>query len=367
MKKLKTMILLIIISFSFFLLLYHKKMNYSLKYDFKGYKIKEEYNKDDERYIVDVEKGKNHYTFILNEKYTKNRKLVDKIKTYKVDDEECMVISFNKKTELPRCKTNFKNTSYTLMSIRMKDKLPKQFFENEYKSLNKTYKNIDINFLNDKKIYVWNYHGFYLLSDEKFKEINIFDTDVYNPEHIGYIGKYIVMPNYNNGYEFTSLKVLNTKTLNIDTFKLENNLSRDSYVLGTHEDSIFFYDKKYEKEYEFVPYKLKIREVNPFIYNNGEKESKTNVSLKNGNVKFIYDNVYDYKIVDNNLYRTNKYTKDLELISDLEIKEIVKKTDDEVYFISDDYLYMYSDKYGTIKMFKYFELSFNYKNLIYIF
>jgi len=368
MKKLKTMILLIIISFSFFLLLYHKKMNYSLKYNFKGYNIKEVYNKDDERYIVNVAKGKINYTFILDEKYIKSRKLVDNIKLYKVDDEECMLISFNKKTQTPKCKVNYKNTSYTLMSVRMKDKLPKKIFENTYKEVNKTYKNIEINYLNNKKVFIWNYHGFYLLDlNNKNKEINIFDTDVYNPEHIGHIKNYIVMPNYNNGYEFTSLKILNTKSLDIDTFKLENNLSRDSYVLGNHEDSIFFYDKKYEKEYEFVPYKLKIREVSPFIYNKGKKESKTDVSLKSGNVKFVYDTVYDYKIIDNNLYRSNKYTKDLELITDLEVKEIVKSQENEVYFISGDYLYMYSDKLGTVKMIKYFELSFNYHNLIYIF
>lgn len=367
MKKLKTMILLIIISFSFFLLLYHKKREYSLKYDLKGYSIKETYNKKDERYIVDVGKGKNHYTFILNEKYNKERKLVKKIKIFKVDDEECIVINFNKKDQLPKCKVNYKNTSYTLMSTRMKNKLPKKFFDGTYKEVNKKYKNIEINFLNNKKIFVWNYHGFYLLDNDKFKEINIFNTDIYNPEHIGYINEYIVMPNYNNGYEFTSLKVLNTKDLSIKTFKLDSSLSRDSYVLGNHDESIFFYDRKYEKEYEFVPYKLKIREVNPFIYNKGKKESKTNVSLKNGNVKFIYDDIFNYKIINNNLYRSNKFSNDLELISDLEVKEIVSSIGDDVYFISDDYLYLYNDKYGTVKMFKYFELSFNYHNLIYIF
>jgi len=367
MKKLKTMILLIIISFSFFLLLYHKKRSYTVKYDLNGYSIKETYKKNDERYIVDVDKNKKHYTFVLNEKYSKDRKLVDNIKMYKTDNEECMLISFNKKKELPKCKNESGYISYTLTSDKMKSKLPKYLFNKTIKEKHSTFNNIEITFLNNKKIFIWNYHGFYLINSNKNKVINIFDKDIYNPEHIGYIDKYIVMPNYNNDYEFTSLKILDTESLDINTFKLDSNLSEDSYVLGVNDKSIFFYDKKYEKEYEFVPYKLKIREVSPLIYDKGKKIDKSDVSLKNSNVKFIYDTIYEYKIINNNLYRLNKYNNDKELLSDLNIKEIVKSTDSEVYYISDDSLYVYSDKLGNKLMLKYFELSFNYHNLIYIF
>ena len=54
MKKLRIMILLIILSFSFFLMSYLKKRNYTLSYKVKNYEIKERYIKDDKKYYVTV-------------------------------------------------------------------------------------------------------------------------------------------------------------------------------------------------------------------------------------------------------------------------------------------------------------------------
>ena len=55
------------------------------------------------------------------------------------------------------------------------------------------------------------------------------------------------------------------------------------------------------------------------------------------------------------------------LVTNKEVKDIVKQDNEYVYYLVDDKLYVYSDEFGEILLLDYFELTFNYSNLIYIF
>lgn len=367
MKKLKIMIIFIIFCFSFFLLSYFKTRNYELKYEKDKYKITEKYIKTDKNYVINISYNKDNYTFIISDKYHRSRKLVNRVRKYENDDEICFKIRFNQKDISPVCKKNGEFVSYHLVSNKMSSKI-------SIKNKNKTkenksfeYKNIKVDTLNNKKILIWNYHGFYYLDNKNSKIIKISNKDIYNPSLVGQIDKYLIIPDYDQGYEHNNIKVLNVDNLKIENLKLNDSLSDESYVLGINDNSIFIFDKKYEKEFEIVPYKLKYRTINPKIYENGKIVNKTSTSLSNKEETFIYDTTYDYKIINEKLYRINKYTKEKTLLSKNKIKEIVKKDNTEIYYISDDKLYVYSDKYGEKKMLEYFELNFNYKNIIYIF
>ena len=369
MKKLKIMILLIILSFSFFLLTYFKKRNYKLSYEKSGFKIEEEYIKNDGTYLLNINKKDNKYLFIIKDDYTRKRKLINKIKEYKTDNETCLVITFNNKNVLPSCKRNNEVISYHLISSDLKNKIKntnKYIIKTKDKSYD--YNNIYVKNLNNKKVLVWNYNGFYVLTNSSKKNINVIKSEIYNPQMVGEIDNYLIMPNYDEGYEYKNIKVLNVDDLNIKNLKLNTSISSDTYVLGKNDKSIFIYDPKYEKEIEIVPYKLKYRDVNPYIYNKGKIETVSYNKLNNQNVEFIYDTLYDYLLVGNRLYRLNKYKSEYkELVTDKVVKEIVKKNNDEIYYISDDKLYFYSDKYGEVLMLEYFELNFNYKNIIFIY
>lgn len=367
MKKLRIMILLIILSFSFFLMSYLKKRNYTLSYNIKGYKITERYIKKDKKYYVTLKYKDSEYFYVVDSKYSSKRKLVSNIKYVHDDKYKCVLISFNKKAQVPSCLNNNDYVSYRLVSEKLQSKFHKKF-KNKYKTKKeKTYKNININTLYNKKILVWNYHGFYYLSDDKNKEIKIFNNDTYNASQIGQIDNYLIFPNYNESYEYKTFKVLDIDNFKIKTLELNDNMSEDSYVLGTNEDSIFYYDMKHHQEYEFVPYKNIYRLVNNYIYENKKKVDKSDIYLSNNIVKFKYDTTYTYKLIDNTLYRYCKYNNYKERITDVEVKELVKEDNYNVYFVTEDKLYVYSDTYGLIKLLDYFELNFNYKNIFYIF
>lgn len=368
MKKLGILILLIIISFSFFLISYFKVRNYEIKYEFKNYKVLEKYDKKSKNYYINIKKGKQDYFYIISEKYSRNRKLVKNIKSFTKDSDSCLILTFKNKKNYISCKSNDEFVSYQMINNDLKNRI-KSYGTKKYK-LDKSskYKNININTLYNKKIFVWNYHGFYYLSNDNKHDIKMFNNDTYNVNLIGQIDKYLLVPNYSKEFEFNSFKILNTENLKIEDFKLKDYISFDSYIMGINEDSIFYYDTKYHKEYELVPYKKKYRTINNYIYDKGNKVNKSEVILSNNEVKFNYDVTYTYKLIDNKLYRYNKYNKDKELITNLEVKEIVSSDNkNNVYFISEDSLYVYNDLYGSLKLLEYFELNFNYKNIFYIF
>ena len=366
MKKLKIMIIFIILCFSFFLLSYFKARNYELSYEKDNYKITEKYIKKDNKYVIEINYNKDKYVFIISDKYYRSRKLVNNVRKYQNEKETCLKIKFNKKNILPVCKKDENFISYHLASNEIKSKINISY-KNGIKKTEFKYKNINVNTLNSKKILIWNYHGFYYLSGKDNKSIKISKRDIYNPSLVGQIDNYLIIPNYDQGYEYKNLKIFNVNNLKTTNLNLDESLSDESYVLGTNDKSIFIFDKKYEKEFEIVPYKLKYRTVSPRIYENNKLINKTSTSLSNAEVSFKYDNIYNYQIINNHLYKTNKYSRAKELISNKEIKEIVKNNENEVYYISDDKLYVYSDKTDEVLILEYFELNFNYKNIIYIF
>ena len=367
MKKLELMIIIFICCFSFFLLSYFKSRNYELIYEKSNYKVTEKYLKEDKNYVVNVEYKKDNYSFIIPDSYHRSRKLVKTVKKYEVDGEICIEINFNGNKVMPTCKNNDGFISLYQTSDKMKSKVKITKYKEKVKTNSFEYKNIKVNFLNNKKVLVWNYHGFYYLDNKKKDNIKITNTDVYNPSSVGQIDNYLIIPNYDQGYEYKIIKILNINNFDIDKLELEEPLSNESYVLGTNEKSIFLFDKKYEREFEIVPYKLKYRTVTPRIYENGNLIEKSSTYLATNEASFKYDDLYTYEIKNNNLYRKNKYNDNLELISRNNIKEIIKENNDEVYYLVDDKLYMYSDKYGEVLLLEYFELNFNYKNIIYIF
>ena len=367
MKKLGILILFFIISFSFFLMTYFKKRNYKLTYNIDSYKVIEEYNKKEKVYLISVTNNVDTYNYIISDKYSKSRKLVKKIKTYKDDDEKCLVINFKNKDIIPSCKRKSEQISFHLVSNKLKKKINYQKYLKKVSNDKYEYKNIYVEALNNKKVLVWNYNGFYILNSKGGKDLKLTTADIYNPSTVGQIGNYIVVPDYDQGYEYNKLKVLNVNSLDVSSLKINKSLSSDSYTLGTNDESIFIYDRKYERELEIVPSKLKHRYVEPYIYENGKIVSKTTNYLSNNKAEFIYNTSYDYVLSDNRLYRLNKHSKNKTLITDTPVKEIIKKDNDAVYYLSGSSLFMYKDVTGEVFMLSYDELDFNYKNIIYIF
>ena len=90
-----------------------------------------------------------------------------------------------------------------------------------------------INTLNHD-FFIWNYRGFYEVSDKSQKSLPLFDKDIYDAKLITKTSDYILIPNYNQEYYFNSVYLLNRKTLKYEEWNLKQNIYFDSQVLGVY-------------------------------------------------------------------------------------------------------------------------------------
>lgn len=233
----------------------------------------------------------------------------------------------------------------------------------------KTYKNMTLYSLNDKKYYIWNYDGFDVLSNKEQKEIPLFKEDIYNIPLAVQTKEYIVIADYDSKYNFQKFYVLNSKNDKVKEIALEKEISFESYFLGTHSNKVYLVDKKNKKEYEIYPKRLSIANItknNQGRIFNGNEWEKINMNVLTSNESsFTNKNNTTYELKEETLYQVqgNYKTK----ISNYTVKEIVYSDQDAVYYLVEDKLYSYNTSDGEILVIRNFEWNFNYKNMIYIF
>jgi len=228
------------------------------------------------------------------------------------------------------------------------------------------YKDITINYLNNKKFLIWNYKGFNILDDEEKKTINFLDNDSYKLDLVAKVDKYLLVPNYNSEHTFNKIYIIDTDKNKLDTWELDYEIYFNSYILGTHKKSVYLYDKKNQIEYELRPDKKKIKKVKYKALIENEWQ-KLELSDLNKEIKFKKDTVYNYEVINNKLYISYLGGNNKIQISKLKVKDIVYIDNDVVYYLVDDKLYMYDKLYGEVLLLNYFEWNFNYKNMIYIY
>lgn len=363
MKKITRIFLTIIILFIIFLFVYLTPKNYDLEYKINDVLVKESYNKDQEYYLIEYSFNDSYFKQVVYDDYTKARKLVQKIDVIEHGDIICLVGKSKEIEIYPVCKDNEENISYRLVD-KLKEKFSKSYF-NTPETINETYKNISLNYLNDKTFLIWNYNGIEIINKDIKKTVDFFEKDIYEIKLASKVNNYFVIPNYEADYYFDSIYLYNVDKDRQITWNLNTSISFDSYVMGTFEKSLYIFDKKQKKEYELVPHKEKLRKVSPTILSESNFEDISLQKLINKEMMFTYDTPVEYKLQNGKLYKTIQDYN--ELISNHEVKEIVYQDKDEVYYLVDDSLYLYNDIYGEIKIMTNFEWTFNYENLIFIY
>ena len=354
-------ILLLVILILIFRLL---PKDYEINYKVNDFTIVEKYLKKDKMYVFNISKNKQKYETISTKKYSTKRKLVNKIKSYDEDNISCVVIDSEKIDNNILCIKDGKNIDYNLTNI-----LPKKYYK-KYKKNEKEYENISINFIDDKTYLVWDYTGYYKLNKNKTEKVKLFKSDIYNPQLSTIMDKYIIIADYNQKYNFNKLLKVNIESKKIDIIDLKYDIAFDSNIIGVYKNNIYILDEKNKKEYEINIKREECNRINKDGYgkileNGTWKKYKINKIITDHII--FKDNKYnDYKI-KNNLYLYQKNIKKPILISDKEIKNIVYKDEQEVYYIVDQKLYKYNFEYGENKVLDYFELNFNYDNMILIY
>lgn len=368
--------------------------NYNKSPNYNGYKIKLNIKEE-------------NFEFQILNKYDGNKKIVDNVK-YVSDKKYKCVLPIFKNDEILMdilCKDK-KGIYYDYSTISDKsDKLRKftnemikygydksNYIDNKTKiskyGLVKLYTN---NIYDDMVFGLTNYRGISILANDKLENIKLFENDIYERKFSTFVGKYYLVANYNQEYDFDKIFLVDFKNGNKKTVTLKNPIPNDSYIAGVVGDDIYFVDKSNKKQYVLSIDDFQVKEVgneqrDMIFYKNGKFETVpyTRLTLKNtyfeDKVKEIdgkytlflitgdKDNGYNYyyEEVDGNyyIYRSFKGSTNKKYIfKTSSINNISANGNYVLYQIKNEIKY-YSDQTGSRTLLLDSELEFN-NNIIY--
>ena len=369
-KYIKKIIIIILIIFLIYIISFIFKTNHEVEYKInvnkKTANIKEIYK--NKRYHFKVKYKKNTYFFSIPDNYNKSKKILTKFKYFKKDDASCITPSLKESGTI--CIKNNELVSYNFVSLSE---------EKEFTTLGQL-KIYEVP--SDTYIYIWKYNGVYSVNNKESKKLDMFKNDTYVNTLGTSIGKYYIIPNYDEDYDYNTFYIYNMTNNKYKTIKLKEPISKDSYILGEVKDKLYIFDKDELKEYEINPKNKKVKivgdkdknglyydgsfiEKNIYDFKDELKFSeKYDVSIK---ADLIYkDNDIYYYYKNNTLYMYDSIFKKSIKIYDGSINNI-KVFDNIIYFVSDNTLYSYSFNTSLVKVLTYEELSFNNTNRISIY
>lgn len=355
-NKLIIFLLVLIIIFSIFLYFVFRPYDYKQEYFINEYKIEETFNKQEKYYTFTIFNDNEKYAYIIKNKYSRKRELIQEIQISKNEEEICILPKSNKITFYPLCNSANNSYAYNLSNI---DDL--EFKYNEIDDINEQYNKIEINKLNNTSFLLYNYKGFYLINEKSKKEIKLFDKDIYTIQLIYQKDNYLIIPDYNQSYYFNKIYVINILNGKVKEIEFKDDISYESEFLGSYKNNVYLLDNKEEKEYKINIKKNEIEEIEFQTL----KENKM-VKTEYKKIKpFTVENIFEYEIIDNKLYQI---INDIKIrISNLEIDKIVKNDQESIYYLSNENLYMYNNQYGEVLLMSNFEWNFNNTNMIYLY
>ena len=348
MKKLFFLISIIVIIFFIFVFLTFLPKNYKYEYKINKINIIESYNKKDSIYYFKIINSKKDiYEYSLQHKYLRKRGLINslKIKNSCIKANSKVLASFSICKDRDDYSTNYYN--YEDISKRIDN-----------------FENIDIYNLLSNKYFIWNYSNFLAISNNEYKKINLFASDMYEIDLIAKLKDYLVIADYSQKYIFKKLYLINSKNNKVKEAKLDRNIYYNSYILGTYKNNIYLYDLEKELEYKINPFKAEVSK-NPYeilINNSWQKVSINKLNKKN--LQFLNQTKFHYEIQGNILYYITANIK-IKVVN-IPVSRIVQSNEKEAFFISEDSLYFVDIDKGITKIMKYSEWNFNNK-YIYIF
>ena len=365
-KKYKKIFILLILIIIIAFIVYNIPHNYKLNYQFQNFNVKEEYNKKLKTHYLSITKNKKEYEFILGN--NRKKKLIKNIDYYEKENITCLSISLKDKTLRPVCYQDDK-----LIDIKL---INNEELNEHYKIKNKdnkeinTFNNITLYNLDNSSFLLWNYKGFTYLKDNIVNNIAISKKDVYNLKIIAPLDNYLLMADYNEDYNFNQFIILNFNTGKKEIWKIDYDISMDSYILGTKDKSIYLVDKKNKKEYEIVPQYQRIRIVSSdnkgLIYDNKFTKISLN-KLVTKELAFNIKKTYNYVLEDDKLYLKLNNSSLKRLVTKQKDLQVVYQNAENIYYLSAEKLYRYNLEEGESLLLSNFEWNFNNDNMIFIY
>lgn len=245
-----------------------------------------------------IKKDDKTYYYLFNE--NKGKKIVQKIDYYNDKEYSCIFLNFKDGTNINDLLCYKGKINYYLSTIKSKTPVLSSVFDALVRNNKIEIKtndifnseNIDLyriytnNIYDDLGLALTTYKGLYILSNKNFKEINLFDNDVYEQKVKTFIDDKYVIANYNQLYDFDSFYVVDLKSKKTEKIKIKYKLSFNSEIVHKEDNAIYLYDKDNNKNYKF-DFKTK------------------NIVLLKESPKYEIRMIDDYQIlkeIDNNYY-----------------------------------------------------------------
>lgn len=392
-KEIKVIIILFLLVIPLIFLRKVFIRKYDILYEKNKYIINEiyEYKNKEHLYEINIKNNKQEITYILNNDFNKNKKIIKNLKVYKDDNITCLLPIYNQKIEykLYCLKDDIQVSNYYLKDNESYKKILKKvkkykinnFLENNKTTSYKKLKVYDNNISNEDIFTIWDYKGISIIEKDKTKYVKFLDYDLYDNIKTIIYDEYFILFENNHVDGIKNIHYYNLEKDKLKIYNPEIIISKDFYINGVVDNLIYVTDNKTKKEYTIDLKKeeiIQINKANEYLsyYDNEfksltksdyfmEKQIFNNKKVIDKNissVEHIKDNNIYYFYEDNNFYRqrTNR-NKEL-LFSIDEIKEW-KIVSNKIIIISEDILYLYDDDRGLVPIVQSNELNYNYENI----
>lgn len=388
----KTLIILIIILFALKGLFYIFDDGHDISYNIGNFNVEETLDTKNNNYYFNLVSDEVNLNFQIFQNYHKSSKVITKILHKKVSNYECVLPVFKNGeiyTDVMCVKDNVITYAHDIEDDKVKDYLktlekqgydPEKYKDNgEKTNLSNTLTIYENNLLENNYVAMETYKGLELLS-KSAETVNIFENDVYTKPISTFTGRYYIVADYTAEYTFQKFYVVNIINGEIKEIRSYDEISFDSYIMGSVDGEIYLFDKDAQIEYKI---NLDRETVEQFadkdhlqIYNgkwqditlmdalNGAKFDNYHSDKIKGYAKVDKPNDYYYYIYEEDggiyhVYRADVQNPKLKTyLFDTTNLDSVVYLDNIIYYQNGNSYYYYTDS-GTRKIIDNTELEFN--------
>lgn len=357
MKKLVIFICFILIlgiSFFFFM---NKPKNYESEYKIDDYNVLEKYDRNTKYYHFIISKDDYKFTFVSNVSYSSKRKLIKKINEESQDEILCVEPEMENEEFHMIC---YKDNEYMDKYMAGIEEIP------DNKKINKV-ANVEIYDKNYEYL-IWNNKGYTSLSGED--KYNFLSKESYDNLLTYQFKNYIIVADYDQSRVFNKIYIYDNDSKKVDTWDLGVDISFDAYFMGEVDKYVYLFDKKNKVQYQLDigAKKLEVTsDKDGAIYYDKGLTHKALDELAYKEIKFIYENKYNFILDGDSLYLRLFDTEEKIRITERKVDHIVYASEEEVYYLVDEKLYSYHINKGEKLLLVNFEWNFTYLNKIFIF
>ncbi len=378
-------------------------------YDIKGssgtFKVKEVYTKnyknDYSNYYIEIQSKTGLFNFEVSNSFKGVSYIIDDIKYFKNDTYECVLPIFNGNKILSDILCIKNNMLYHYSDLKNEslelDKFASSYLTN-IQSKTLKINNLELytnNLDKNKYMIVTNYHGIDIINSNKLKSVSLFENDVYTQNLKAQVGKYYVVADYNEDYDFHIFYRVDVTNNRISKIISDDAISLDSYIEGVVDGNIYLFDRDAKKQYKIDVFNKSVTlsgntKKGILYYENGKfsnmsayqalqkdimfkiyKEDKTDNELlvQVGNKYSGY--IYKYNSLEDGNYNVSSMhvqNQKVELNAfNLANCDRIFYTKSGLYYIDDDILYYYNPMYGNSNLIKNNEWKFNSSLNVYVY